>query len=85
MEKFLESLLLMVVGMTTVYVVLIVIISIGNQLVKIVNKFAPDEAPIGTKKSTSSNEVDPNIAQAIQLAVAGVTNNKGKVEKIEKK
>lgn len=85
MENFLEALQLMVIGMATVFSVLLLVICLGNLLIKAINKFAPEEV---VKKVTSQSEniaMDPSVAQAIQLAIAQITNGKGKVEKIEKK
>ncbi|MBQ9215015.1 MAG: OadG family protein, partial [Bacteroidales bacterium] len=41
--NFLEALKLLGVGLSTVFVVLLLIIWFGNLLIKAVNKFAPEE------------------------------------------
>ena len=43
MENFLEALQLMVIGMATVFSVLLLVIYLGNLLIKAINKFAPEE------------------------------------------
>lgn len=70
------------VGLSSVFVVLLIIIFMGNGLISIVNKFCPEEevAP----KSASASAVSPDVAEAISKAVAQLTGGKGKVEKIEK-
>jgi oxaloacetate decarboxylase gamma subunit len=84
MENLTESLILMGVGMTTVFAVLGLVILAGNLLIHIVNKYFPEkEKPKGA--SVPSDSVNPSIAAAIENAVKTITNGKGKVEKIEKK
>lgn len=85
MENFLEALQLMVIGMSTVFSVLLLVIFLGNLLIKAINKYAPEEVQVKGDKTNTNVAIDPSIAQAIQLAVTQITNGKGKVEKIEKK
>ena len=44
MENIEYALMLMVVGMATVFVILLVVINLGKVLITLVNKFAPEEA-----------------------------------------
>lgn len=85
MENFLESLQLMVIGMATVFSVLLLVIFLGNLLIKAINRFAPEEVATKVTNQRDNAAIDPTVAQAIQLAIAQITNGKGKVEKIEKK
>ena len=64
--------MLMLVGMCTVFVILLIIIWLSTLLIKAVNKFAP----------TVSLEEDS--VKAINIAVEKLTGGKGKVMKIEK-
>ncbi len=82
MENLTEALILMVVGMSTVFIVLYIIIGLGNTLINLVNKYLPEAEVKPT--TTVANTVNPKIANAINSAVAIITNGKGKVEKIEK-
>ncbi|MCQ2375283.1 MAG: OadG family protein [Salinivirgaceae bacterium] len=78
----LEALKLLCVGLTTVFVVLLLIIMLGNSLIAFVNRFIPeDEKPIA-KQAPSA--ISPKVANAIAAAVAQLTGGQGKVEKIEK-
>ena len=45
MENIELGLLLMVVGMVTVFVILLIVIWLSQLLISIVNKVAPEEAP----------------------------------------
>lgn len=92
MENFETGLLLMVVGMTTVFAILLLVIFIGKGLITLVNKYAPEEI---TAKKTGLTSAAKNIAEkvgnlsgqetaAIISAVSMVTGGQGKVIKIEK-
>ena len=54
MENIETGLLLMVVGMTTVFAILLIVINLGKGLIVLVNKYAPEEIiakkPIGYKR-----------------------------------
>ena len=62
MENIETAILLMVVGMATVFVILLIVIYLGKLLITLVNKYAPEEvvpvkreasqgpAPVGLKK-----------------------------------
>jgi oxaloacetate decarboxylase gamma subunit len=80
--NMLEALMLMGIGMSAVFVVLLIIIFFGNILVSIVNKFFPEE--VVAPKEAPTATIAPDVAQAISKAVAQLTGGKGKVEKIEK-
>ena len=43
MENLNTALLLMVVGMTTVFAILLIVIYLGKGLILLVNKYAPEE------------------------------------------
>lgn len=81
-SNFFEALKLMCIGLCSVFVVILVIIVLGNLLVKFINKYCPEEeAPAKVAPVTA---VSADVAQAISLAVSQLTSGKGKVEKIEK-
>lgn len=84
MENLNTALLLMMVGMTTVFAILLIVIYLGKALIALVNKYAPEEvAPV--KAGTSGQAPIPgNILAAISAAVTVVTQGKGKVSKVEK-
>lgn len=82
-ENLMESLKLMGIGLVTVFAVLLFIILIGNLLIRLVNKYAPEEAK-QIKSSVAGAVVDTNIAQAINMAINKLSNGKQKADKIEK-
>ena len=85
MENLETAFLLMVVGMATVFVILLIVIYLGKLLISLVNKYAPEE--VVSVKQTSSQAPVPipgNILAAITAAVNVVSQGKGKVTKVEK-
>ena len=76
----------MVVGMLTVFAILLIVINLGKGLILLVNKYAPEEvvakkaAPVAATVPTMA----PTEAAAIVSAVSVLTAGKGKVVKIEK-
>ena len=51
MENIETAILLMVVGMATVFVILLIVIYLGKFLITLVNKYAPEEV-LSAKKET---------------------------------
>ena len=100
MENIETGLLLMIVGMTTVFAILMIVIYLGKGLIVLVNKYAPEEiivkkqttpqrqtaAPAGgqTATSTPAAGITNQTTAAIVSAVSVMTGGKGKVVKIEK-
>ncbi len=78
--------MLMCVGMITVFCILLIVIGLGNVLIKLVNRFAPEETT--TKKMSpaaqTSQSVDPTVKAVIEAAVSNITGGKGHVSKITK-
>ena len=81
------ALQLMVVGMLTVFCVLLIVIGLGTLLIKLVNKYAPEEAvakkPIAAAMS-SVQQVDATVKAVIDAAVSQITGGKGRAQKITK-
>ncbi|MBO5795204.1 MAG: OadG family protein [Bacteroides sp.] len=83
MSNIQTALLLMVVGMVTVFIILLIVIGLGKALIAFVNKFVPEEeAP--AKKAQGPAPIPSNVLAAISAAVSVVTQGKGKVAKVEK-
>lgn len=76
------GLLLMVVGMITVFIILLIVIYLSKILIFLVNKFAPSEEAV--KVSPQRAIADNESVAAIKAAVKVLTAGKGKVVKIEK-
>ena len=85
MENIETAILLMVVGMATVFVILLIVIYLGKLLITLVNKYAPEEvAPAKQETPIGPAPIPGNILAAITAAVNVVTQGKGKVTKVEK-
>lgn len=85
MENLETAILLMVVGMATVFVILLIVIYLGKLLINLVNKYAPEEVvPVKQASSPAPAVIPGNILAAITAAVNVVTQGKGKVTKVEK-
>lgn len=84
MENLETALLLMVVGMATVFAILLIVIYLGKLLISLVNKYAPEEQLPAKQGTQSPVPIPENIVAAITAAVNVVTQGKGKVAKIEK-
>lgn len=84
MENINTALLLMVVGMVTVFCILLIVINLGKGLILLVNKYAPEEVVPDKKGAKGPAPIPGNILAAINAAVSVVTHGKGKVAKVEK-
>lgn len=91
MENIQTGLLLMVVGMTTVFIILLIVIYLGKGLIALVNKYAPEEvivkkqAPVrAATVAAATGSLSNQETAAIISAVSAATGGKGKVTKIEK-
>lgn len=83
-DKFIEALLLMAIGMLTVFTVLLIIIALGTLLIKTVNKFFPEEVKPVAKAAAAVQAVDQNIQEAINKAIMAISGGKKQAQKIEK-
>lgn len=84
MENLGTALLLMVVGMVTVFIILLIVIYLGKLLISLVNKYAPEEVITAKRSSQGAAPISGNVLAAITAAVNVVTQGKGKVTKVEK-
>ncbi len=84
MENIGTGLMLMLVGMCTVFVILLIIIWLSNLLIKVVNKFAPPEEEVKRKPVATVAPLDDEAVKTINIAVDMITGGKGKVVDIEK-
>ena len=90
MENIETGLLLMVVGMATVFVILLIVIYLGKGLILAVNKYAPEEETVKKAVHTAPvvtapvNVLSTQETVVIVSAVSAATRGLGKVVKIEK-
>ena len=83
MDKIGLGVQLMIVGMITVFVILLIIIQLSNLLIKIVNKIAPEENVKPAKAAAKVMPIAPDVVEAINQAVAKITKGKGTVAEIQ--
>ena len=80
-ENIQMGLSMLIVGMTSVFVILLLIVSFGKLLIRSVNRLYPLEALLVSEESMSS---DNQKIAAIVAAVDVATSGKGKVSSIKK-
>ncbi len=77
------ALMLMGIGMFTVFLVLVLVIQIGKLLISLVNRFIPEEETTNAATpSETASKIDPVTANVIAKAIHELTNGKGKIESI---
>lgn len=79
-----DALFLMLVGMLTVFVVLILVVLIGNSIIIFINKFFPEEQVAVKPSAASAPAINTNVYAAICSAVSTVTGGKGSVADVKK-
>lgn len=84
MENFEIGLMLMAVGMVTVFAILLIIINLSKLLIRVVNKVAPEEEVQHKRVDNNPTDVDQLTKEIILAAVAQVTGGKGKIASIER-
>jgi len=88
---FNTAILVMFVGMTTVFVILSLVVLSGRLLIRLVNRYAPE---LSVRQKTVSpliiptakeENISPSVLAAIVAAVENVTGGRGQIKEIEKK
>lgn len=72
----------MLVGMVTVFVILLIVIFGSQLLISVVNRLAPAEAQAGRKSGQDS--IAPATRSVLEQAVAQITGGKGYITNITK-
>lgn len=77
---------LLIVGMLTVFAILLIVIFGGKLLIKFVNMVAPEEVASAKKKvaTTATGAVDPSTMAILQEVVKQITGGKGRLESAKK-
>ena len=86
MEHLGIGLQLLVVGMLTVFAILLIVIYGGKLLINVVNAIAPEEVASAKKKvaATTPSAVDAPTMAVLQEVVKQLTGGKGRVESARK-
>ncbi len=82
MQPLSEALSIMIIGMITVILILISIVFIGNVIIRLSNKYVPEE--LVKLKVNKTGEPSNNAIAAIKAAIDIVTKGRGKVTNIKK-
>ncbi len=78
---------LMVVGMCTVFMILIIVIWGGKLLINVVNKIAPEEeeaSPKAAKAAAQTATIDGTTMAVLQEVVSKITGGKGHIASAKK-
>ncbi|WP_340113026.1 OadG family protein [Maribellus mangrovi] len=78
-----EVLKLVLTGMGTVFFILIMVVLLGNLIIRITNTFSP-AVTVQASSNAGSSEIEPAKLAAIVSAVESVTRGKGRVTSVEK-
>ena len=76
---------LMIVGMLTVFAILLIVINLGKVLISVVNKIAPEEE-VATKKvaKPAVATIDANTKAILEQVVSQITGGKGRMASAKK-
>lgn len=79
-----DALVLLAIGMITVFLILALVVVCGNLLIKIINKYAPEPSKKITRASRTATGTAPEVVAAITAVVEAVTSGSGRIQSIEK-
>ena len=79
-----DALILLGVGMITVFLILALVVVSGNLLIKVINKYAPEPVKKLTRARRAATGTAPEVVAAIAAVVETVTGGHGKVDSIQK-
>ncbi len=79
-----EALKLLLTGMSTVFIILIMVVVLGNLIIQLTNKFAPAPVTLTENKTGNNPVIDSKKMAAIVSAVQITTNGRGSVSSIKK-
>ena len=77
-DQLYEALKILLVGMTTVFFILSIVVFLGNALIALLNRtdFVLNKKP--------SKDIPENVQTAIELAIAKWSNGRAKIKEINK-
>ncbi len=83
-DGFSTALMLLAVGMITVFTILALIVFFGNLLISFVNRYLPEVKTVPALRQTTANTISPKTMAAIVSAVEMATEGKAKVTSVVK-
>ena len=84
MENINEALGLLIVGMVMVFIILWLVVVIGNLVINLTNRFMAEDKKPGEGEMTGKR-AHPKRLAAIVAAVDVITHGRGKIDSIQKK
>lgn len=84
MDNIGTGLTLMLVGMVTVFAILMIVIFGSRLLIQLINRIAPEEQAPAKKEAASPAPVDANAMAILEAAVAQITGGAGHITKVTK-
>lgn len=84
MENISIALQLMVVGMVTVFLILLLIIQLSKWLIAFVNRAIPEEKPAQPATVSAPQALDATTKKVLHEAVSQITGGKGRITEIRK-
>ncbi len=79
-----EALKLLLTGMSTVFVILIFVVLLGNLIIIVTNKFGGAAGTLTEGSNREDQQIDSTKLAAIVAAVDVATNGKGNITSIQK-
>ena len=84
MENLNEALSLLVIGMMMVFIILFLVVGIGNMVIMLTNRYAPASRKPG-KGDSAVRSSHPKKLAVIAAVVDVITHGKGRVDSIQQK
>ncbi len=79
-----EALKLMLIGMGTVFSILIFVVILGNLIIMVTNRLSTGQPAIPAQQQNGGQEIDPKKLAVIISTVEVVTGGRGKIISISK-
>ena len=84
MENIQDALLLLLIGVIMVFIILWLVVGLGNLLIRLTNRYVKEEKDTQSHSGVSRTDKNPKKIAAIIAAVDIATQGHGKIESINK-
>jgi oxaloacetate decarboxylase gamma subunit len=80
-----QALVLLGIGMITVFFILFLVVSFGNIIIRVVNRFLPEQVVLSkTTTGGVKTGIDNKIMAVLVATVNEITGGKGRISNVEK-
>lgn len=83
-EVFQTAFSLLAVGMTTIFIVMALVVAMGNVLIRVVNALRPPQIPSKNLSSDTQDIISPSKLAVLTATVDHLTGGQGKLSSVEK-